>query len=113
MQPLDPKHPGLPEPKVCPKCKSYQWKTPQMRPPKANPYCNDPALARRATQPGAATGDGDRPALTRRYPSATLLELAIPQGPAPSPTIAMVRNTRPIAGRFSQRTTFRSAPHYR
>ena len=47
-----PKQPGLPEPKVCPRCKSYQWNTPRMRPPKADPYRNDPALAHRATRPG-------------------------------------------------------------
>ena len=47
-----PKQPALPEPKVCPKCKSCQWNSPRMRLPKADPYRNDPALARRATQPG-------------------------------------------------------------
>ena len=47
-----PKQPGLPEPKVGPRCKSYQWNSPRMRPPKAAPYRNDPALARRWTQPG-------------------------------------------------------------
>ena len=47
-----PKQPGLPELKVCPRRKSYQWNTPRMRPPKANPYRNDPALARRAALTG-------------------------------------------------------------
>ena len=47
-----PKQPGLPEPKVCPKCKSYQWNSPRMRPPKADPCRNDPALARRAALTG-------------------------------------------------------------
>ena len=43
-----PKSPDLPEPKVCPKCKSFHWNTPRMRPPKADPYRNDRALARKA-----------------------------------------------------------------
>ena len=47
-----PKQPGLPEPKVCPKCKSYHWNTPRMRPPKADPYRNDPAFARRVAPTG-------------------------------------------------------------
>ena len=47
-----PKQPGLPEPKVCPKRKSCRWNSPRMRPPKADPYRNDPALARRAALTG-------------------------------------------------------------
>ena len=47
-----PKQPELLEPKVCSKCKSYQWNSPRMRPPKAAPCRNAPALARRAAPTG-------------------------------------------------------------
>ena len=41
------KQPGRPDPKVCPKCKSYLWNTPRQRPPEGNPYRNDPVLGRK------------------------------------------------------------------
>ena len=50
-----PKQPGLPEPKVCPRCKSYQWNAPRMRPPRANPCRNDPALAGKTAPTGRPT----------------------------------------------------------
>ncbi len=42
------KQPNLPEPKVCPKCKSTYWNQPRMRPPKADPLRNDPSLLHKA-----------------------------------------------------------------
>ena len=50
-----PKQPGLPEPKVCPRCKSYHWNRPRMRPPRANPCRNDPALAGKTAHSGRPT----------------------------------------------------------
>ena len=65
-----PKQPGLPEPKVCPKCKSYQWNSPRMRPPKADPLPQRPSPGPQGCSDWADTDD--RRALTRRYSSAIL-----------------------------------------
>ena len=42
------KQPHLPDPKVCPKCKSRYWNEGRMRPPKADPLRNDPSLRKAA-----------------------------------------------------------------
>ena len=65
-----PKQPGLPEPKVCPRCKSYQWNSPRMRPPKADPYRKRPDPGPQSHSARADTA-GYR-ALTRHYSFAIL-----------------------------------------